>query len=68
MNENQENQKPRPNIMDCMSFWKGKSVKQDKGGSFNLNLYLSYLQAINNDSPLQANRVNVLATTISANK
>jgi hypothetical protein len=68
MIEKQENQKPRPNIMDCMSFWKGKSVKQDKGGSFNLNLYLSYLQAINNDSPLQANRVNVMATTISANK
>jgi len=68
MIEKQEKQKPRPNIMDCMSFWKGKSVKQDKGGSFNLNLYLSYLQAINNDSPLQANRVNVMATTISANK
>lgn len=66
--ENQENQKPRPNLMDCIRFWKGKSVKEDKGGTFNLNLYLAYLQAINNDCPLQANRVNVLATTISANK
>ena len=66
--ENQENQKPRPNIMDCISFWKGKSVKQDKGGTFNLNLYLAYLQAINNDCPLQANRTNVMAITILANQ
>jgi hypothetical protein len=63
-----ENTKPRPNIMDCISFWKGKSVKQDKGGSFNLDLYLSYLQAINLDCRLQANRSNVMAVTISANK
>ena len=63
-----ENTKPRPNIMDCISFWKGKSVKQDKGGSFNLDLYLAYLQAINLDCRLQANRSNVMAVTISANK
>ena len=23
-------QKPRPNLMDCISFWKGKSVKEKK--------------------------------------
>ena len=63
-----ENQKPRPNLMDCISFWKGKSVKEDKGGTFNLDLYLAYLQAINIDCPLQANRSNVMAITISANK
>lgn len=63
-----ENTKPRPNIMDCISFWKGKSVKQDKGGSFNLDLYLAYLQAINLDCRLQANRSNVMAVTILANK
>jgi hypothetical protein len=63
-----ENTKPRPNIMDCISFWKGKSVKQDKGGSFNLDLYLAYLQAINVDCRLEANRSNVMAVTILANK
>ena len=68
MIKKQENQKPRPNIMDCISFWKNKSVKEDKGGSFNLDLYLAYLQAINNDCTLQANRTNVMARTIVANK
>jgi hypothetical protein len=56
--------KPRPNLMDCISFWKGKSVKEDKGGTFNLDLYLSYLSAINVDCPTQANVVNVKAITI----
>lgn len=59
-----ENQKPRPNLMDCISFWKGKSVKQDKGGNFNLDLYLAYLQAINVDCRLEANLVNVKVVTI----
>ena len=63
-----ENQKPRPNLMDCIRFWKGKSVKEDKGGTFNLDLYLAYLQAINNDCLTQANRSNVMAITISANQ
>lgn len=57
-------QKPRPNLMDCISFWKGKSVKEDKGGTFNLELYLSYLSAINLHCPTQANVVNVKAITI----
>jgi len=63
-----ETQKPRPNIMDCISFWKGKSVKQDKGGNFNLDLYLAYLQAINADCIMEANRSKVMAITIQANK
>ena len=63
-----ENPKPRPNLMDCISFWKGKSVKEDKGGTFNVELYLAYLQAINNDCLIQANRSNVMAVTISANQ
>ena len=63
-----ENQKPRPNLMDCIRFLKGKSVKEDKGGTFNVDLYLAYLQAINNDCLIQANRSNVMAITISANQ
>ena len=63
-----EQSKPRPNLMDCIRFWKGKSVKEDKGGTFNVDLYLAYLQAINNDCLIQANRSNVMAITISANK
>ena len=66
--ETQENQKPRPNLMDCIRFWKNKSVKEDKGGTFNVELYLAYLQAINTDCPIQANRTNVLATTIFSNQ
>jgi hypothetical protein len=62
-----ESQKPRPNLMDCIQFWKGKSVKEDKGGTFNLDLYLAYLQAINNDCPMEANRSNVRATTLYCN-
>ena len=57
-------QKPRPNLMDCISFWKGKSVKEDKGGTFNVDLYLAYLSAINEDCLTQANVVNVKAITI----
>jgi hypothetical protein len=66
-NEPMENQKPRPNLMDCIQFWKNKSVKEDKGGTFNLELYLAYLQAINTDCPTQANRSNVRAITIPCN-
>jgi len=55
--------KPRPNLMDCISFWKGKSVKEDKGGTFNLELYLSYLNAINVDCPTQANISNLKLKT-----
>jgi len=51
--------KPRPNLMDCISFWKEKSVKEDKGGTFNLDLYLAYLTAINVQCPTQANLSNL---------
>lgn len=34
-----------PNIMKCMRFWRNQSLTdcKDKGGSFNLELYLDYL-------------------------
>ena len=34
------------NIMQCIKFWKNQSLTQcdDKGGSFNLELYLDYLE------------------------
>ena len=38
------------NIMKVITWWKDKSmpgVYKDKGGSFNLDLYLDYLQVIN---------------------
>jgi len=60
--------KPRPNLMDCISFWKGKSVKEDKGGTFDLDLYLAYLQAINTECLTEANRTNVKAVTIPIRK
>lgn len=53
--------------MDCIQFWKNKSVKEDKGGTFNLELYLAYLQAINTDCPTQSNRSNVRAITLPCN-
>ena len=63
-----ESQKPRPNLMDCISFWKNKSVKEDKGGTFDLDLYLAYLKAINADAPItQANRSKVKAYTLNCN-
>ena len=40
----------RPNIMRCVRFWREQSLRgdlMDKGGSFNVNLYLSYLEIIN---------------------
>lgn len=40
----------RPNIVRCMNFWKKQSLPgycKDKGGTFNLDLYLQYLNAIN---------------------
>lgn len=29
-----------------MNFWRGQSMHEDKGGSFNLDLYLDYLENI----------------------
>ena len=33
----------RPNVMACVRWWREQSSHQDKGGSFNLELYLDYL-------------------------
>ena len=33
----------RPNVMACVRWWRNQSVKEDKGGSFNIQLYLDYL-------------------------
>lgn len=38
----------RPNILRMKKFWTNKSSAEDKGGSFNMNLYLAYLSAIEN--------------------
>jgi hypothetical protein len=35
------------NIMHIVRFWKNKSIPQDKGGSFNLELYLRILEIKN---------------------
>jgi len=34
------------NIGKIIKFWKSKSTPETKGGSFNLDLYLQYLNAI----------------------
>lgn len=42
--------KRKPNIMQMINFWKNKSLGNgvgDKGGSFNLDLYLKYLNVTN---------------------
>lgn len=54
--------------MDNVSFWRGQKVKEDKGGTFNVELYLAYLQAINVDCREKANTSNVMVVTVSANK
>ena len=33
----------RPNVMACVRWWREQSCEADKGGSFNLELYLDYL-------------------------
>lgn len=52
----------RPNVMRCARFWRNQSLRgdlMDKGGSFNIDLYLRYLEAINEQiqRPI-VNRVN----------
>jgi hypothetical protein len=40
----------RPNVMRCARFWRNQSLRgdlMDKGGSFNIELYLRYLEVIN---------------------
>lgn len=33
----------RPNVMNCVRWWRNQSMHEDKGGSFNIELYLDYL-------------------------
>jgi len=37
----------KPNIARMKRWWKNQSLHDDKGGSFNVTLYLDYLNAIN---------------------
>ena len=52
----------RPNVMRCARFWRNQSLRgdlMDKGGSFNIELYLRYLEVINEQiRRLNVNRVN----------
>jgi len=38
-----------PNIARIMRYWKSQSSENDKGGSFNLTLYLDYLNVISHE-------------------
>ena len=38
-----------------MDWWKNKKSEGDKGGSFNLQLYLDYLSSLDNNPKDQAN-------------
>lgn len=40
--------KNKPNLIYLKRKWQQKLIPEDKGGSFNVNLYLDYLDAINN--------------------
>jgi len=43
--------KQRPNILSMIEFWSTKSLPaycMEKGGNFNLNLYLDYLKICKN--------------------
>ena len=52
----------RPNVMRCARFWRNQSLRgdlMDKGGSFNIELYLRYLEVINEQIQRpNINRVN----------
>ena len=37
----------KSDLATMMRFWKGQKSENDKGGSFNLSLYLDYLNVIN---------------------
>jgi hypothetical protein len=45
----------RPNVMACVRWWRNQSSHQDKGGSFNIQLYLDYLneQDFNNNKTFE---------------
>ena len=48
----------RPNVMACVRWWRNQSSHQDKGGSFNIQLYLDYLneQDFNNNKTFEDER------------
>ncbi len=49
----------RPNVMACVRWWRNQSVKEDKGGSFNIQLYLDYLneQDFNNNKTFEDEKI-----------
>jgi hypothetical protein len=49
----------RPNVMACVRWWRNQSVKEDKGGSFNISLYLDYLneQDFNNNKTFNDEKI-----------
>ena len=58
MIEMTDNTNPRPTTFSLqakMDWWKNKKSEGDKGGSFNLQLYLDYLSSLDNNIKDQAN-------------
>ena len=49
----------KPNVMACVRWWRNQSVKEDKGGSFNISLYLDYLneQDFNNNKTFNDEKI-----------
>ena len=53
-----DNTAPTPTTFSLqakMDWWKNKKSEGDKGGSFNLQLYLDYLSSLDNNPKDQAN-------------
>jgi len=51
----------KPNIARIMRYWKSQSSENDKGGSFNLTLYLDYLNVINQQpTESSSNRIKTI--------
>ena len=58
MIEMTDNTSPTPTTFSLqakMEWWKNKKSEGDKGGSFNLQLYLDYLSSLDNNHKDQAN-------------
>ena len=58
MIEMTDNTSPTPttfSLQTKMDWWKNKKSEGDKGGSFNLQLYLDYLSSLDNNPKDQAN-------------
>jgi len=43
-----------PNLAQMVRHWRGQKSENDKGGSFNVTLYLDYLEAVNQQDNLSA--------------